>query len=170
MSNHENEIAELRLWAKDDIVPQDLKDLCKTAAGSIEDLQSMLGAANHDYAELMKERTDYVADNKQQAEFLSLAKEQMDALQAESERLKAIVGQVVCAYCGMEFDTSVGDLKDKIAGLAADHIISCEKNPLVKTIEHLKRVIKRYATHDPDCHKVSIIGVDNDCTCGFDQP
>ena len=33
----------------------------------------------------------------------------------------------------------------------------------------LLTAFKRYATHDPDCHKISRFGVDNDCTCGFDK-
>ena len=40
MSNHKNEITELRLWAKDDIVPTDLQGLCKVAANSIKALRA----------------------------------------------------------------------------------------------------------------------------------
>ena len=35
MDVHKNEKDELRLWAKDDIVPGDLQELCKQAATSI---------------------------------------------------------------------------------------------------------------------------------------
>ena len=40
MDIHKNEKSELRLWAKNDIVPSDLQELCKQAAASIAKLQA----------------------------------------------------------------------------------------------------------------------------------
>lgn len=42
MDKHKNEKAELKLWAKDDIVPSDLQGLCKQAATSIAKLQKRI--------------------------------------------------------------------------------------------------------------------------------
>ncbi len=42
MDIHKNEKNELRLWAKDDIVPGDLQELCKQAATSITKLQKRI--------------------------------------------------------------------------------------------------------------------------------
>ena len=42
MDVHKNEKTELRLWAKDDIVPGDLQELCKQAATSINKLQEQI--------------------------------------------------------------------------------------------------------------------------------
>lgn len=42
MDIHKNEKSELRLWAKDDIVPRDLQALCKQAATSISKLQKRI--------------------------------------------------------------------------------------------------------------------------------
>lgn len=42
MDIHKNEKDELRLWAKDDIVPSDLQELCKQAATSIATLQERI--------------------------------------------------------------------------------------------------------------------------------
>ena len=42
MDIHKNEKDELRLWAKDDIVPSDLQGLCKQAATSIAKLQERI--------------------------------------------------------------------------------------------------------------------------------
>ncbi len=36
MNNYDNAISELRLWAKNEIVPGDLQDLCKVAASALE--------------------------------------------------------------------------------------------------------------------------------------
>lgn len=42
MGIHKNEKDELRLWAKNDIVPRDLQELCKQAATSIAKLQERI--------------------------------------------------------------------------------------------------------------------------------
>lgn len=39
----------------------------------------------------------------------------------------------------------------------------------IRQLKGRKAALIRYATHDSDCHKVSAIGVTNDCTCGLEQ-
>jgi len=36
------------------------------------------------------------------------------------------------------------------------------------TVEASRKQLLKYASHDPDCHKISRIGVDNNCTCDFE--
>jgi len=75
-----------------------------------------------------------------------------------------------CPFCGGEASRSTGKTND---GKDWPYIECEDCGAMAEPEDWNRRVIdqqwRKFMTHDSDCHKISRIGVDNDCTCGLDR-